>query len=80
VNHATTARGDPRRGRQHREELTRLIGRAIRALERTDLRAANEALREACVAADHEHGSRYERGRAERGGDARGPFVTGHGG
>jgi predicted translin family RNA/ssDNA-binding protein len=60
------------------EELTRHIGRAIRALERTDMRAANEALEEACEAADHGRG--YERLRAEHRADARHPFVNGPGG
>ncbi len=68
MNHATTVP----------KELTRLIGRAIRALERTDMRAANEALAEACEAADHGRG--YERLRAEHRAAARHPFVDGPGG
>lgn len=60
------------------EELTRHIDRAIRALEHTDMRAANEALEEACVAANHGRGN--ERHRAEHRADARHPFVDGPGG
>jgi hypothetical protein len=64
-----------------REELTWLISRAIRALERTDIRAANEALREACVATDDERGCRrFEHGRAQRGVALREPFAEGPGG
>ena len=60
------------------EELTRHIDRAIRALEHTDMRAANEALEEACVAANHGRGN--DRHWAEHRADARHPFVDGPGG